>query len=206
MEVPNPPLHLTSKFPRASSLLRVRCIISEWTQTQQSFSACVLVTSYHAVCLVVQFWEVSGVQINWDFWSSYRISLLSFFQPSQNQQQGSATSVHWLDANICIWLSAACWVFQIAVMIDPFLWVLCSLSKCQALGPPLELDPTLVLSLDILFLRLLSIFIFVVLSDRNNYASEFWLWDANSLPHLMPCLHAGGELCKFTFPTIGNFM
>jgi hypothetical protein len=43
----------------------------------------------------------------------------------------------------------------------------------QALGPPLELDPTLGLSLDFLFLRLFSISIPVVLSDRNSYGSEF---------------------------------
>jgi hypothetical protein len=41
------------------------------------------------------------------------------------------------------------------------------------LEPPLELDLTLVsLSLDLLFLKLLSISIPVILSDRNNYGSE----------------------------------
>jgi hypothetical protein len=35
------------------------------------------------------------------------------------------------------------------------------------------MDPTSGLSLDLLFLRLLSIFIPEVLSDRNNYGSEF---------------------------------
>jgi hypothetical protein len=53
---PTPP-HLTSKLPGASSLLRVRYIISEWTQTQQSSTLCVLGASYRlvcAVCLVVQ--------------------------------------------------------------------------------------------------------------------------------------------------------
>ena len=60
-------------------------------------------------------WEISGVQTNWDFWSSYRIALLlSFFQPSLIQQQGSAASVPWLGANICIWL------FQLLV---EFSWV-----------------------------------------------------------------------------------
>ena len=44
--------------------------------------------------------------------------------------------------------------------------------SCQALGPPLELDLTLGLSLDLLFLRLLSISIPVILSDRNNYGLE----------------------------------
>ena len=68
---PTPPLHLiptppgcplslsylTSKLSGASSLLRVRCIISEWTQTQKSSTVCVLGTSYqlgYAICLVVQ--------------------------------------------------------------------------------------------------------------------------------------------------------
>jgi hypothetical protein len=41
------------------------------------------------------------------------------------------------------------------------------------LGPPLELDPTLGLSLNLLFLRLLSISIPADFSDRNNYGSEF---------------------------------
>jgi hypothetical protein len=36
------------------------------------------------------------------------------------------------------------------------------------LGPPLELDPTLCLSLELLFLRLFSISILAVLSDKNN--------------------------------------
>jgi hypothetical protein len=40
------------------------------------------------------------------------------------------------------------------------------------LGASLELDPILGLSLDLLFLRLLSISIPVILSDRNNYASK----------------------------------
>jgi hypothetical protein len=45
-------------------------------------------------------------------------------------------------------------------------------SVIEALGPSLELDPTLGLLLDLLFLRLLSIPIPVIHSDRNNYASE----------------------------------
>jgi hypothetical protein len=33
-------------------------------------------------------WEISGIHINWDCWSAYRIALFSFFQPSLIQQQG----------------------------------------------------------------------------------------------------------------------
>jgi hypothetical protein len=59
------------------------------------------------ICCLVggQMLRDSGVQINWDRCSTYRISrLLSFFQPSLIQEQGSAASVYWLGASICIWL------------------------------------------------------------------------------------------------------
>lgn len=48
---------LTSKLPGAFNLLRVRCIVSKWTQTQKSSTVCVLGASYqlvYALCLVVQ--------------------------------------------------------------------------------------------------------------------------------------------------------
>jgi hypothetical protein len=50
------------------------------------------------------------------------------------------------------------------------------MASVMVLGTSLELDPTLGLSLELLFLRLLSISIPVILSDRNNYRSEMWLW------------------------------
>ena len=58
-------------------------------------------------------------------------------------------------------------------MIDPFC-VCCSIVSVIVSGmrPPFELDPTLGLSLELLFLRLLSISIPIILSDRNIYASE----------------------------------
>jgi hypothetical protein len=62
------------------------------------------------------------------------------------------------------------------------------------------------MSLNLLFLRLLSISIPAVLSDRNNYGSEFLLWDGNPLPHLMPCLPAAGRLYKFPLSTIKHFI
>jgi hypothetical protein len=49
--------HLTSKLPGPSSLLRIKCIISELTQTEKSSTVCVLGTLYqvmYAVCLVFQ--------------------------------------------------------------------------------------------------------------------------------------------------------
>ena len=55
-------------------------------------------------------------------------------------------------------------------MTDPFCECSIASVKCEAIGPPLDLDPTLVLSLDLLFLRLLSIS--SLHSDRNNYGLE----------------------------------
>ena len=55
-------------------------------------------------------------------------------------------------------------------MIDPFCECSIAPVKCEAIGPPLDLDPTLGLSLDLLFLRLLSIS--SLHSDRNNYGLE----------------------------------
>jgi hypothetical protein len=89
---PQPLPHQTSKLPGASSLLRVRCIISEWTQTQKSSTACVLGGLISADVLFIWWsgvWEISGVQINWECWSSYRVALfLSFFQSFPNLTTG----------------------------------------------------------------------------------------------------------------------
>jgi hypothetical protein len=62
---------------------------------------------------------------------------------------------------------------------------------------PLEIDSNLGLSLDLLSLRVLSIFVLVVLLDRK----QFWVRDFDcgmATPSfcLMPCLSAGGRLYK----------
>jgi hypothetical protein len=49
-------------------------------------------------------WEISGVQNETAGPPTRPSLLLSFFQPSLIQQQGSAASVHWLGANVCIWI------------------------------------------------------------------------------------------------------
>jgi hypothetical protein len=49
VDVPTPSPQLTSNFPGTSSLLRVRCIISEWTQIQQFSTVCMLGSSYQLV-------------------------------------------------------------------------------------------------------------------------------------------------------------
>jgi hypothetical protein len=72
-------------------------------------------------------WEVSGVWINWDCWSSYRITLLlNFFQPSTTAVSCFCPLVEWRYLHLT--LSDACWVFQKTVMISPFVWALHCLS------------------------------------------------------------------------------
>ena len=103
--MPPSPLHLTSKLPGASSLLRDRCIINS-------------------------VWKILEVQINWDCWSSYRVSLLlSFLQPFSNSTTGVSSFcplVGWKYLHLT--LPAACWVFGSVVMLGLFLWVLHNLS------------------------------------------------------------------------------
>jgi hypothetical protein len=58
--------HQTSKLPGASSLLRVRCIFSEWTQIQQFSTVYVLGASYqlvYAAWLVVQCQRSQGSRL-----------------------------------------------------------------------------------------------------------------------------------------------
>ena len=115
-------------------------------------------------------WEISGVQTNWDCWYSYRITLLlSFFQPSLIPQQGSAASVHWLCANICLrFFQLFVWSF----LGQSWQVLFCECSTASVLmsdlGASLELDPTLGLSLYLLFLRNLSISIPLILSHKKN--------------------------------------
>jgi len=143
-------------------------------------------------------WEISGIQVNWDCWPSYRVALLlssfSSFCPLVGYKYLHLT------------LSAACWVFRRAVMVGPFCERLIALVIVSGLGTspwagshfgPVTGPP---------FLRLFSIFIPAFLSDRNNYGSEFWLWDSNPILHLMPCFSAGGRLYKFPLLTVGHFI
>ena len=71
-------------------------------------------------------WETSGVQVNWDCWSSYKVALLlSFFQLFPNSATGLSCfcPLVWCKY-LHLTLSAACWVFRSAVMLGPFLWAL----------------------------------------------------------------------------------
>jgi hypothetical protein len=133
-------------------------------------------------------WEIS--QINWDCWSSCSIALLlSFFQPFLIQQQGSAASDHWLGVYICIWL------FQLLVGCWGFL------------GTSPWVGITLGLSLDLLFLRLLSISFCMNclrrpdrrLSFLLNSLDKTYLISVKHVPFWIYCDNKNCELNFFTY-------
>lgn len=111
-------------------------------------------------------------------------------------------SVHWSGKHMCIWL------FQRLVGLlesrhDRSLFVnYHSLRNGVSSCGLLELDHTLVLSLDLLFLGLFSISIHRVLSERNNCGPELWLWESKLITLLIPSLSARSGLRKFPLPTV----
>jgi hypothetical protein len=129
---PPAPTPQTFPLPGASSLLRVRFIISDWTWTQQSSAAYVLGASYQ---LVYATWLVVQCLRNL---SGEGTRLIETAGPPTRSPSSSASSSFYLIqrqgvTSFCplvgckylhLTLSAACWVFQRAVMIDPFLWAL----------------------------------------------------------------------------------
>ena len=56
------------------------------------------------------------------------------------------------------------------------------------MGPFPKLGPTLILSLDLISIRLFSVFVLEVLFDRNSSGSELLTWDGNPITHFMPSL------------------
>ena len=84
-------------------------------------------------------------------------------------------------------------------MLGPFFWAFHSFSNNVK---PWDLPLSWTSCWACLFLRPLSIFIPVILSDRNNYGLEFWLQDGNPHPHLMPFTPVGDVLCKFPLSTV----
>ena len=71
------------------------------------------------------------------------------------------------------------------------------------MGSLLEQAITLGLSLDLRFLRPLSISIPAVVSDRDNMGQSFYCRKATSP---LTCLSVGGELYKFPLSTVGHFI
>jgi len=67
-------------------------------------------------------WEISGVQVSWDCWSSYRVALLLiFFQIFPNSTRGVSSFCSLVECTyLHLTLSVACWGFERAVMIGLF--------------------------------------------------------------------------------------
>ena len=101
---PNPTRPLNSLGPPVSWGLGA----SSLTEPRPSSPLLYMCWGPHISCCMLpgwwfSVWEISGVQVNWDGWPSYRVSLLLiFFQLFPNST--TAASVHWLGVNICIWL------------------------------------------------------------------------------------------------------
>jgi hypothetical protein len=96
------------------------------------------------LCWWYSVWEISGVQVNWDYWSSCRVTfLLSFFQLFSNSTTGVNIFCPLIGCKyLTLTLSPACWVFQMAVMIGPFLWALHSFhNNVRLWDPPLSWIP-----------------------------------------------------------------
>jgi hypothetical protein len=76
-------------------------------------------------------WEISGFQIDWDCWFTYRIALLlSFFQLFPNSTTGVNSFCPLVGCKyLHLTLLTSCWVFWSTVMLGPFLWELNSISN-----------------------------------------------------------------------------
>jgi hypothetical protein len=205
------PSYMISKLPGATSLLKVTCIISEWTQTWQSTAVYVLEVSYqqlYAVCLVVQCLK--------DLRGPPRLKLVVLLQDHLSPQLLSAFP-NWTTGVSCFFplvvskclhlnLSADCCVFHRTVMIDPFWWVLHSLSNGVR---PWDLPLNWILLLAccwIFFSSWSSQFPFLKFFQTETTMGQRCDWDGNPIPHLMSCFSAGGRLYKFPLPTVGHFI
>ena len=128
---PNPyPTRL--QIPWALSRLRLRVIFSEprpgglllYMCWGPRISWCMLPGWWSNV------WEISGVQVTWDCWPPYRVTLLSFFLLFPNSTTVVSCFCPLLGCKyLHLTLSPACWVFHRAAMIGPFYWALYSLSN-----------------------------------------------------------------------------
>jgi hypothetical protein len=129
-------------------------------------------------------WEISGVQVSWNCWSSYWVSLLSFFQFFLNSTIGVPGFCPLVGFKYLLSVSFSCLLrlsegnhvrllickHTIASLIVPGLraspWDGSQVGPVT--GPPF---PQSVLH-----------FVPAVLLDRNNSWSEFWLWNGNPIP------------------------
>jgi len=66
-------------------------------------------------------WEILGVQVSWEYWSSYRVLLLSFVQLFHNSTTGITIFCPLVGCKyLHLTLLAACWAFRRALMMSLF--------------------------------------------------------------------------------------
>jgi hypothetical protein len=124
------------------------------------------------------------------------------------QPLGSAAFVHWLGVNICIQVSCllGLWVWG-AIMMVPLFWALNSFSNSVR---PWNFPLSWILLWDTSWLSFpsgSSPFVSLHFFQTGTImGQDFWLWNGNLIPHLIPCLSAGGGLYNFPLPTVGHFI
>jgi hypothetical protein len=198
--------HQTSPLSGVSRPLRDRYIFSDWTQTRES-SAVHLFGGFISagVC-----WLVGGPVSERS--QQYRLIYTAHCPPTGSPFSSASFSFSLIQpprvSSFCplvgckylhLTLSAVCWVFQRTVMMGPFFVALSN--SVRPWRSPLELDPILSLSLNLLFLRLFSIFVPAALSNRNNSGPEFLTVGWQPHPSLDALSFWQSGLYKFSLPT-----
>jgi hypothetical protein len=121
VHIPSPPPHQTSTLPGASRLLGLGIFyLIEPRPRSSLLYMCVgpHISWYMLPAWWSRVWEITGVQINWHCWLSYRVALLlSFFQPLSNSTTGAISFCLLVVLKyVHLTLSAAWWVFQKSVI------------------------------------------------------------------------------------------
>jgi hypothetical protein len=154
-------------------------------------------------CLSV--WEILGVQVCWDCWSSYRVAFpLSVFQLFPNSTTGTTSFCPLVGCKyLHLTLSAACWTFWGAVPVCKHTIVSVIVSGRGA-SPWAGFQFGLVTEPS--FPHSLLLFVPAVLLDWNNFGSVFDCGMGTPSLHLMPCIFAGGGLYNFPLHTVEHFI
>ena len=121
-----------SPVPGASSLLRVRWVF-ESSPTEVRPGSLLLymcwgpwTSSSMLSGWWLSVWEISGVRVNWDCWSSYGVTLpLSFFHPFSNSTTGVPNFSPMVGYKyLHLSQSAACWASQRTAMLGSCLYTI----------------------------------------------------------------------------------
>jgi hypothetical protein len=171
--------------------------------------------------------ETSGIQVGWDCWSFYGVTLLlNFFQTFPKSTTGGMTSVHWLELSICICLN------QLLVNLSEGRRA--SILPCKhsiasiivlSLGAPFEMNSKLGWSLECLSHEVWTPkslapkwtnepkmeFLLHFCPWSSFIQEQFWVrvFDCGiTTPpfHLMPCFSNGGGLYKFPLTIVEYFI